>query len=209
MCPHALLRIDYTVHKVRFCHNRLDCSQINVAHLRKMSIFITLENVLGFPAMFFQIRQRSLIDLHQRCLCTCLHTEIADRNPVAHIQCLQPFSAKLHRHIVCAVCADHANDRQDEIPRIDTILQFSCQMKFQCFRYQQPRFACHHRIEIICTAHTRSKCTNCPIRTGMAVRAKDQLSARDMILHHHLMAHTCAFIEFDAMFLCKITHLLM
>ena len=46
----------------------------------------------GVPAMFFQIRQRSLIDLHQRCLCTCLHTEIADRNPVAHIQCLQPLS---------------------------------------------------------------------------------------------------------------------
>ena len=43
----------------------------------------------------------------------------------------------------------------------------------------------------------------------MAVRAENQFAARDMILHHHLMAHALPLPEVDPMLSGKIPHLLL
>ena len=46
---------------------------------------------------------------------------------------------------------------------------------------------CHHYIEEVCTSDTGTKCTKCTIRTGMAVRTKDQFTRANIILDHNLV----------------------
>ena len=192
---------------MRLCHDRDNGRQVYVVDLFELRVRITGITGGRLPAAVGgQIFQSDVVDLHQGGLRARLHTEVADRDAVAHREGGHAGTGKFHSVIVGAVGANLPDDGQDQVARRRPVPQLSGEIEAQSLGHQDPGLAGHHAVEIIRASDAGAEGTQSPVGAGVAVRAEDQLAGHHVVFDHHLMTYTGALIEGDPVFLCEIAH---
>ena len=168
-----------------------------------------MKDFFWLSSVLFQVLDGFLICLKDTGLGAGLNCHVAKCHTVADAQSLCTLTGKLHHLVVASVCADLADDGEDQVSRINALRQFSYKIEFYAFRYEYPGSSRYHAVQEIGTADTGAECAECSVRAGMAVSAEDQLARADIVLDHHLMAYTFSFPEVNVVLSCKITHLFL
>ena len=194
---------------MRLCDDRTNFREINFKHLFVVRILVRVQNGDRLSAVRFQVVDCLRIHLAETGLCPRLNAEIAERNAVSNAERSESLAAELHGLIIRAVCADLADDGENQIPRVNTRAQLAAKLKAQGLRHQNPALPRDHRIEIVGAADTGSERAERAVGTGVGVRAEDKLSRGHIFFQHNLMTDALALIEGNAVCARKIAHLLM
>ena len=159
--------------------------------------------------MSFQVFDGFLVRLEDTGLGTCLDSHVAEDHTLADAQCLSALACELHNLVVAAVCADGADDGQDQVSRVNAFRQLSDEVEFYSLRNENPGFSCHHAVEKVGTANAGTEGAESAVRAGVAVSTEDQLARTYIMFHHDLVADAFSLPEINVVFLREVAHLLL
>jgi hypothetical protein len=163
-------------------NSRAELGQIDLVGMVILGIRIRLEHHGLALAMVGEICQRDLVHRENSILGTGFDGHVAHGEPIVDSQRGNPNSGELHGFVEGTVDTDHTDDMEDQILAGDPRGELSGQVETQCRGNLEPGFPGSHRSCHIGTADTGGECSQCTIRTGMAVRTNDKIPGIDQSL---------------------------
>ena len=124
---------EYVIDEIGSCDDRLNLIQIIFVNFRKFRVGVGNKHMLRFSSVRFNIGGYLFVRLNDTGLCARFNREIAQNKTVVDREGVRAVARKFHALVVCAVCADIADDRQDQVAGINALAQLAMQVKAERF----------------------------------------------------------------------------
>ena len=116
--------------QVWLCNNRADFGEVKGILSDVFCIRVAVEDFFWLSSVLFQVFHGFLICLKDTGLGAGFDCHITKCHTVTDAQRFCTLTGKLHHLVVASVCADLADDGEDQVSRINALRQFSYKIEF-------------------------------------------------------------------------------
>ena len=165
--------------QVRPGDRAVDLAEVNVDNALIFCVGVGLERCPGAVHAALNIGARHVVDGENAVFAARLDGHVADRQAVVDREVLDALAGKFDGLVACAVHADHADERQDDVLAGDKRAELAGEIHLDGGRDLEPRLARGHGRTHVGRADAGGECAERAVGAGVRVRADDGLARGD------------------------------